>query len=87
MRNVHGEITACSSQLGHVIAGKGLASGDPGIFAAAARDDMRAAFHVRLRGIQIAGVKGGEDHIAVLVGQRAGAVDIFLAARRRNSRR
>jgi hypothetical protein len=65
------------AQPGIKAAGKAI----PGIFAAAARDDVRAALHVRLRGIQIARIEGGEDHIAVLVGQRADAVDIFLVAR------
>ena len=32
VRNVHGEITACSSQFGHVVAGKRLASGDPVLY-------------------------------------------------------
>ena len=73
VRNVHGEIAARPSQFGHIIAGKGFAPGDPGIFA--------AAFHVRLRGIQIAGVEGREDHIAVLVGQRASAINVFLITR------
>jgi hypothetical protein len=38
---------------------------------------MGAAFHVRLRGIQIARIEGREDDIAVLVAQRAGAIDVI----------
>jgi hypothetical protein len=45
------------------------------------RDNTRAAFHVRLRGIQLAGVEGREDHITLLVGQRASAINVFLIIR------
>ena len=63
------------------IAGERLASGDALIFAGSAGDDVRAAIHIRLRLVEIAGVEGREDLVAVAVGQDAGAVDIFLSAR------
>src|SRR3990172_6181408 len=58
-----------------------LPPSDPLVFAGAARDDMGATIHFRLRLVEVARIKGREHEVTVAVGHRAGAVNPFLPAR------
>jgi hypothetical protein len=49
MWDIHRKIAAAAGECRHIITGKRLTPRDPGIFAAAARDDVGATAHLRLR--------------------------------------
>jgi hypothetical protein len=81
MRDIHCKIAVGPGELRHVITPKGLTAGYACVLAAAGRNDVGAAVHVPLGFVEITGIEGREDHIPVLVRERAGAVDVFLAGR------
>ena len=78
VRDVHRRIAAGAGKIGHGDAVERLVAGDTRIFAGAAGDDMRAAVQLGLRLVEVAGIEGREDLVAIGIGQNAGAVEIFL---------
>src|SRR5262245_33283084 len=86
MRDVHRSIAAGASQRRHRYAGKWLTPSDPLILAGAASDDMGATVHLRLRLVRVASIKGRENLVTIAVGQHAGAINVFLVARRHAQR-
>src|SRR5215831_10986593 len=86
VRDVHRGIAAGASQRRHRYAGKWLTPSDPLILAGAASDDMGATVHFRLRLVGVASIKGRKNLVTVAVGQHAGAVNVFLVARRHAQR-
>ena len=65
VRDIHRKITARTSQCGHGYAREWLATGDPFVLAGSARDDVSATIHLRLRLIEVAGIKGRENLVTV----------------------
>src|SRR6266404_3465306 len=82
VRDVHRKITTGTSQCWHYYTSKWLTSGDPLVLPGAARDDMGATIHFRLRLVEVASIKGRDNLVAIAVGQHAGAVNVFLVAGR-----
>src|SRR5215831_8632266 len=76
VRDVHRGIPARASQRRHRYTGKWLTPSD----------HMGATAHFRLRLVEVARIKGRENLITVAVGQHAGAVNVFLVARRHAQR-
>ena len=87
MRDVHRSIAAGASKRRHGYAGKWLTPSDAFVLARAASDDVGAAVHFRLRLVRVASIKGRENLVTVAVSQDAGAVNVFLVARRHAQRR
>ena len=71
MRDVHRGIATRPSQCRHCIASKWLAPCDPRIFPSATGDDVSAAIQGWLRLVDVAGIEGRENLVAVVVRQRA----------------
>src|ERR1700754_1694017 len=82
VRNGHRGVVAGTGQCRQRNTSKWLLSGNPLVFAGAARDDMGAAVHLRLRLVDVAGIKGRENLVTVAIGEHARAVNVFLIARR-----
>src|SRR5262245_20653392 len=73
VRNVHRHIAVGTDGRGHRQAGKWLRASNPLVLSGPARDEMRAAIHLRLRLVDVTRIEGREDLVAVLVGQNTGA--------------
>lgn len=86
MRDVHRSVAAGTRQGRHCYASEWLTTSNSRVLAGAAGDDMGATTHFWLGLVEVASIKGRENLVAVAIGQHAGAVDIFLVARRNAQR-
>jgi hypothetical protein len=67
MWDIHCRIAATTSKCRQSVASKRLFTGDARVFAGATCDDVRTAFHVWLRLVEVSGIEGREYLVAVSV--------------------
>src|SRR5512132_1615636 len=80
MRDVHRGVATRPSQCRHSIACKWLAPGDPCILPGATGDDVSAAIQGWLRLVDVAGIEGRENLVAVGICQDARSINVFFGA-------
>ena len=80
MRDIHRGVATRPSQCRHCVACKWLAPGDPCILPGAAGNDVSAAIEGWLRLVDVAGIEGRENLVAVGICQDARSINVFFGA-------